>query len=343
MTACDVAVASREAKFATSEVRLGLIPATIGPYVVRAIGERWARRLFLTAERITSAQAERIGLVHEAVEPEALDARIEAIVSDLVAGAPGAQRAAKELVDAVADRPVTPELIDDTALRIAKIRAGEEAQEGLGAFLEKRPRHGPEATRSTMFDSILIANRGEIACRIIATCRRMGIRAVAVYSDADATSRHVRLADATVRIGPPPSRESYLNIERILEAAKQTGAQAIHPGYGFLSENAEFAEACAAAGVVFIGPPAAAIRAMGSKAAAKEIMRKAGVPLTPGYDGAEQSGEFLQKQADAIGYPVMIKANAGGGGKGMRRVDAPEQFVRCAGELPPRSSSLIRR
>ncbi len=135
---CDVAVASHNAKFATSEVRLGLIPATIGPYVVRAIGERWARRLFLTAERITSAQAERIGLVHEAVETEALDARIEAIVSDLVAGAPGAQRAAKELVDAVADRPVTPELIDDTALRIAKIRAGEEAQEGLGAFLEKR-------------------------------------------------------------------------------------------------------------------------------------------------------------------------------------------------------------
>lgn len=178
-----------------------------------------------------------------------------------------------------------------------------------------------------MFNSILIANRGEIACRIIATCRKMGIRAVAVYSDADAKSRQVRLADAAVRIGPPPSRESYLNIERILEAAKQTSAQAIHPGYGFLSENAEFAEACAAAGIVFIGPPAAAIRAMGSKAAAKEIMRKAGVPLTRGYDGGEQSGEFLRKQADAIGYPVMIKANAGGGGKGMRRVDAPEQFV----------------
>jgi 3-methylcrotonyl-CoA carboxylase alpha subunit len=178
-----------------------------------------------------------------------------------------------------------------------------------------------------MFETILIANRGEIACRIIATCRRMGIRAVAVYSDADAKSRHVRLADAAVRIGPAPSRESYLNIERILDAAKQTGAQAIHPGYGFLAENAEFAEACASAGVVFIGPPPAAIRAMGSKAAAKELMRKAGVPLTPGYEGAEQSPEFLQAQADAIGYPVMIKANAGGGGKGMRRVDAPEQFA----------------
>ena len=177
-----------------------------------------------------------------------------------------------------------------------------------------------------LFDTILIANRGEIACRIIATCRRLGIRAVAVYSDADATSRHVRLADEAVRIGPPPARESYLAIDRILDAAKKSGAQAIHPGYGFLSENAEFAEACARAGIVFIGPPPAAIRAMGSKAAAKELMRKAGVPLTPGYDGTDQDPEFLQQQADAIGYPVMIKANAGGGGKGMRRVDAAAEF-----------------
>ncbi len=138
-----------------------------------------------------------------------------------------------------------------------------------------------------MFEKILIANRGEIACRIIATCRRLGIRAVAVYSDADAKSRHVRLADEAVRIGPPPARESYLAIERIVDAARRTGAQAIHPGYGFLSENADFAEACAQAGIVFIGPPAAAIRAMGSKAAAKALMREAGVPLTPGYDGAE--------------------------------------------------------
>lgn len=136
---CDIAVASHHAKFATSEVRLGLIPATIGPYVVRAIGERWARRLFLTGERLTAAQAERIGLLHEAAEPESLDGRIEAIVSDLEAGAPGAQTAAKELIDAVAGRPVTPELIDDTAVKIARIRAEAEAREGLSAFLEKRP------------------------------------------------------------------------------------------------------------------------------------------------------------------------------------------------------------
>jgi 3-methylcrotonyl-CoA carboxylase alpha subunit len=179
---------------------------------------------------------------------------------------------------------------------------------------------------TVLFDKILIANRGEIACRIISTCRRLAIRAVAVYSDADAHSRHVRLADEAVRIGPPPARESYLGIDGILDAAKTTGAQAIHPGYGFLAENADFAEACARAGIVFIGPPATAIRAMGSKAAAKALMRKAGVPLTPGYEGENQDAEFLERQADAIGYPVMIKANAGGGGKGMRRVDARREF-----------------
>jgi 3-methylcrotonyl-CoA carboxylase alpha subunit len=178
-----------------------------------------------------------------------------------------------------------------------------------------------------IFDTVLIANRGEIACRIIATCRRLGIRTVAVYSDADATSRHVRLADTAMCIGPPPARESYLVIDRILEAARQTSAQAIHPGYGFLSENDVFADACTAAGIVFIGPPGAAIRAMGSKSAAKILVRQAGVPLTPGYDGSNQSSNFLAQQAAAIGYPVMIKANAGGGGKGMRRVDSSDQFA----------------
>jgi 3-methylcrotonyl-CoA carboxylase alpha subunit len=177
-----------------------------------------------------------------------------------------------------------------------------------------------------VFDKIMIANRGEIACRIMSTCRRLGIRVVAVYSDADAQSRHVRLADEAVRIGPPPARESYLAIDRILDAASKTGAQAIHPGYGFLAENADFADACAQAGVVFIGPPTAAIRTMGSKAAAKALMRKAGVSLMPGYEGENQEAEFLQRQADAIGYPVMIKANAGGGGKGMRRVEESSEF-----------------
>ncbi len=177
-----------------------------------------------------------------------------------------------------------------------------------------------------MFDSILIANRGEIACRVIVTARRLGIRTVAVYSDADADSRHVELADEAYPIGPAPARESYLVGSRILEVACQAGAQAIHPGYGFLSENAEFADACAAAGVVFIGPPASAIRAMGSKSAAKALMESSGVPLVPGYHGADQSVATLKVAADRIGYPVLIKASAGGGGKGMRIVEDAAGF-----------------
>ena len=178
-----------------------------------------------------------------------------------------------------------------------------------------------------MFTKILIANRGEIACRVIDTCRRLGIATVAVYSDADRNARHVRLADEAIAIGPAPAAQSYLRAEVILDVARRTGAQAIHPGYGFLSENASFAEACAAAGVVFIGPPASAIRAMGDKSAAKALMQQAGVPLTPGYHGDNQDPQFLRQQADAIGYPVLIKASAGGGGKGMRRVDDSAAFV----------------
>ncbi|WP_442776645.1 ATP-binding protein, partial [Sphaerotilus montanus] len=177
-----------------------------------------------------------------------------------------------------------------------------------------------------MFTKILIANRGEIACRVIKTARRMGIATVAVYSDADANARHVRLADEAVRIGPAAARESYLRADKILEVARATGAQAVHPGYGFLSENDAFADACAEAGIVFIGPPASAIRAMGSKSAAKALMEKAGVPLTPGYHGDQQEPAFLAEQAANIGYPVLIKASAGGGGKGMRRVDRAEDF-----------------
>jgi 3-methylcrotonyl-CoA carboxylase alpha subunit len=178
-----------------------------------------------------------------------------------------------------------------------------------------------------MFNKILIANRGEIACRVAKTARRMGIATVAVYSDADANARHVTLCDEARNIGPPPARESYLNGARILEVAKAAGAQAIHPGYGFLSENAEFAEACEKAGIVFIGPPASAIRAMGSKSAAKAIMAKAKVPLVPGYHGDDQDPALLRREADKIGYPVLIKASAGGGGKGMRVVERGEDFA----------------
>jgi len=178
-----------------------------------------------------------------------------------------------------------------------------------------------------VFTKILIANRGEIAVRVARTARRMGVRTVAVYSDADANALHVEACDEAVRIGPPAPRESYLDGGRILDAARVTGAQAIHPGYGFLSENEDFAAACAAAGVVFIGPPASAIAAMGSKSAAKTIMGRAGVPLVPGYHGDDQDPARLAREADAIGYPVLIKATAGGGGKGMKIVRAAGEFA----------------
>jgi 3-methylcrotonyl-CoA carboxylase alpha subunit len=178
-----------------------------------------------------------------------------------------------------------------------------------------------------MFKKILIANRGEIACRVAATARRMAIKTVAVYSDADAGAKHVAACDEAVHIGGSAPSDSYLRWERIIEAARSTGAEAIHPGYGFLSENEEFARACAQAGLVFIGPPASAIKAMGLKAESKQLMEKAGVPLVPGYHGCDQDPALLQREADRIGYPVLIKASAGGGGKGMRAVDKSEDFA----------------
>ncbi|WP_076998549.1 acetyl/propionyl/methylcrotonyl-CoA carboxylase subunit alpha [Variovorax sp. KK3] len=178
-----------------------------------------------------------------------------------------------------------------------------------------------------MFNKILIANRGEIACRVAATARRMAIRTVAVYSDADAHANHVHACDESVHLGGSAPKESYLRWEKILEAAKATGAQAVHPGYGFLSENEDFARACAEAGLVFIGPPPSAILAMGLKAESKRLMEKAGVPLVPGYHGSEQGVELLQREADRIGYPALIKASAGGGGKGMRIVEKSADFA----------------
>jgi 3-methylcrotonyl-CoA carboxylase alpha subunit len=178
-----------------------------------------------------------------------------------------------------------------------------------------------------MFKKILIANRGEIACRVAATARRMGIRTVAVYSDADALAKHVLACDEAVHVGGSAPKNSYLRWERILQAAQDTGAEAVHPGYGFLSENEDFAKACAAAGLVFIGPPASAILAMGLKAESKRLMEAAGVPLVPGYHGADQDPALLQREADRIGYPALIKASAGGGGKGMRVVEKSEDFA----------------
>jgi len=185
----------------------------------------------------------------------------------------------------------------------------------------------PNANKAKMFSKILIANRGEIACRVIKSAKKMGILTVAVYSDADADSLHVHMADEAVYLGPSPSRESYLLADKVIAAAKQTGAQAIHPGYGFLSENADFCRSCAQENIVFIGPPVGAIEAMGSKSAAKNIMEKANVPLVPGYHGDDQSAAVLKKAADDMGYPVLLKATAGGGGKGMRQVWSEAEFA----------------
>jgi 3-methylcrotonyl-CoA carboxylase alpha subunit len=182
------------------------------------------------------------------------------------------------------------------------------------------------ASGAPVFESVLIANRDEIACRIIRTARRLGLRTIAVHSEADARSLFLDMADETHPIGPAPASESYLRIDGIIEAARRSGASCIHPGYGFLSERPDFAEACAAAGITFVGPPPVAIRAMGLKDAAKALVGKAGVPVVPGYHGERQEPEFLREQADRIGYPVLIKAVAGGGGKGMRRVDEPGEF-----------------
>ncbi len=177
-----------------------------------------------------------------------------------------------------------------------------------------------------MITAILIANRGEIACRIIRTCRSLGIRAIAVYSDADEQARHVQLADEAVYIGPAPASDSYLASDKLIAAALQVGADAIHPGFGFLAENADFAQACADAGLIFIGPSPAAIAAMGNKRAAKALVEAVGVPTIPGYGGEDQSDERLCQEAARIGYPLMVKAAAGGGGKGMRLVTEAAQL-----------------
>ena len=177
------------------------------------------------------------------------------------------------------------------------------------------------------FDKLLVANRGEIACRIMRTAKRMGLCTVAVYSDADREAMHVTLADEALRIGPPPAKKSYLDIAPIIASARKSGAGAVHPGYGFLSENADFAQACAQAGLIFVGPAAETIRLMGSKSAAKTLMQSSGVPVVPGYHGADQSLPTLAQAAERIGYPVLVKAAAGGGGRGMRLVQAASELA----------------
>ena len=193
------------------------------------------------------------------------------------------------------------------------------------------------------FRTLLIANRGEIACRVIRSARAMGLRTVAVYSEADRDAMHVAMADEAVLLGPARARDSYLNIERVIEAARQTGAEAVHPGYGFLSENAEFAQACLDAGLVFVGPTAEMMTAMGSKSGSKALMEKAGVPLVPGYHGEAQDEATLAKAADKIGFPVLVKASAGGGGRGMRVVNSAGELVGGDRQRQARGQGGVRR
>src|SRR6266571_5161964 len=188
-------------------------------------------------------------------------------------------------------------------------------------------RDGNRTGYHNMFNKILIANRGEIAVRIMRTCREMGIQSVSVYSEADRTAQHVREADEAWYIGPAPATQSYLRIDTIIDIARRSGAQAIHPGYGFLSENTTFVEACEAAGIVFIGPPASAMRLMGSKIAAKQLAQSVGAPTVPGYSGSHQDEATLFAEAQLIGFPLLIKASAGGGGKGMRTVTSLSEFA----------------
>ena len=178
-----------------------------------------------------------------------------------------------------------------------------------------------------MIRRLLIANRGEIVCRIARTARRLGITSIAVYSDADRNAQHVRIADEAYHLGAAPAAESYLNISKLIELAKRVGADAVHPGYGFLSENAAFAQACVDAGMLFVGPPAAAIRSMGSKSASKAAMAAVGVPVAPGYHGSEQSAQRLAEEAARVGFPLIIKASAGGGGKGMQVVNSQAEVA----------------
>ena len=323
---CDVAVAAAEAVFSISEVRLGLVPATISPYVVAAIGARASRRYFLTGERFSAAEAQRIGLVHEVAPRAELDAAVETIVAAILEGGGHAQARSKRLIAEVAGRA---DRRQRHGAHRPRHRRGARLERGArrACRLLRQAQARLEALRRGMFGKILIANRGEIACRVIRTARALGVRTVAVYSAADAAALHVTMADEAYPIGPAPARESYLSIARLIEAAQRSGAEAVHPGYGFLSENGDFAEACAKAGIVFIGPPPQAIRAMGSKAAAKAMMERAGVPLVPGYHGEAQDAAALAAAARRVGYPVLIKASAGGGGKGMRVVATPDKFA----------------
>ena len=324
VAAADVAVAEEGTVFAFSEVRLGISPATIAPFVLRKIGYSQARALFLTGERFDATKACEIGLVHQVADEGCLDEAVQEKIEGLLAGGPEALSATKALLREIRDA-APGEVTEITARRIAGLRTGEEGQEGLAAFLEKRETR--LEGRHVSFGKLLISNRGEIAVRIIRACKELEIETVAVYSEADEGAMHVRLADEAYLLGPAPATGSYLNLGRISEVIEESGTEAVHPGYGFLSENAWFARMVEEAGAIWVGPPAEAMEKVGDKIRAKELARNADVPTVSGYAGEDESEERLAEEAGEIGYPVLVKASAGGGGRGMRPVHRPEDFV----------------
>ena len=342
--AADIVLATAKARFALTETSLGIPPAQIAPYLVPRLGERVARRLALTGARLDGGEAAGIGLADVFCESdEERDARLASAADCDRALRAGRQRGDEAAVSRLPRRTAGRLYRDGGAEFRRRVAWPRGAGRACGVRREARAFLGEERQMSARFQSVLIANRGEIACRIIRAARAEGLRAIAVYCDADANAPHVRLADAAVRIGPSAPAGSYLSIGALIDAAKATGAEALHPGYGFLAENAGLAEACGAAGLVFVGPPPAAIRAMGDKSAAKRSMEAAGVPCAPGYHGDDQSTARFATEAERIGYPVMVKATAGGGGRGMRIVREPEALEAALARGPLGGRERVRR
>ncbi len=310
----DIAVASTEAVFGFTEVRVGILPAVVSPYVVRKIGPAHATALFTSGIRFDARRAQEIGLVEAVEAPEELDAKLGLYLDAVVAGGPNAVKAAKRLVRSPSS--ASPRCASARRGRRACAPSWSDAGRAGTRDEGSRVDEGPLVHVTV----VLVANRGEIARRIFRTARRLGFGTAAAYSDADAALPFVREADSAVRLGPAPARESYLDIERILAAARETGAELVHPGYGFLAESPAFAAAVAGAGLRFVGPPPAVLTALGDKAQAKELAHRAGVPVLPGHWSEDQRDAAFIEAARRIGYPVMVKPVAGGGGIGMQRV-----------------------
>ncbi len=319
---CDIVVAADDALFGFTEVKLGIVPSVISPYALAKIGRSAARELFLTGARFDAARAREIGLVHAVVPAERLDDTVNGYVGEILSAGPEAVRKAKALIRRVAGRPAgrSVGLHGRDARRPPRLprRAGRHA---------RVPREADPLVGGAMIRRLLVANRGEIAVRVIRACRELDIETVAVCSDADRRALHATLADVAVPIGPAPALDSYLRVERLIEAARTSGADAVHPGYGFLSENAGFAQACEDAGLIFVGPPASVISQMGSKIEARARAIEAGLPIVPGGTPAAQDDAALREAADRVGFPLLVKASAGGGGKGMRVVHACEDLA----------------